>query len=73
LVSTVWKTLLKKFKAVHDYNLDIIKIPKDSNWVVLQNQHKLEGRTQSLSLVNSNSSNTQHINFKRDHHKAGLT
>jgi hypothetical protein len=33
------KPLLKKFKAVHDYNLDMIRIPKGNNWVVLQNQH----------------------------------
>ncbi|KAF8240926.1 hypothetical protein L208DRAFT_1230714 [Tricholoma matsutake] len=55
------KPLLKKFKAVHDYDLDIIRIPKDGNWVMLQNQHKLEGRTQSLFPVNSNSGNNQGI------------
>ncbi|KAF8219273.1 hypothetical protein L208DRAFT_1341875, partial [Tricholoma matsutake] len=32
------KPLLKKFKAIHDYDTDIVKIPKDSDWVVLQNQ-----------------------------------
>ncbi|KAF8222571.1 hypothetical protein L208DRAFT_1015260, partial [Tricholoma matsutake] len=32
------KPLLKKFKAIHDYNTDIGKIPKDGDWVVLQNQ-----------------------------------
>jgi hypothetical protein len=61
------KPLLKKFKAVHDYDLDIIKIPKGNSWVILQNWHQPKGTTQSLLPVNSNSSNNQHINFKGDH------
>ncbi|KAF8222827.1 hypothetical protein L208DRAFT_1320414, partial [Tricholoma matsutake] len=32
------KPLLEKFKAVHNYNLDTITIPKGDSWVVLQNQ-----------------------------------
>ncbi|KAF8221852.1 hypothetical protein L208DRAFT_1325810, partial [Tricholoma matsutake] len=32
------KPLLKKFKAIHDYDTDIVKIPKDGDWVVLRNQ-----------------------------------
>ncbi|KAF8228766.1 hypothetical protein L208DRAFT_1130319, partial [Tricholoma matsutake] len=31
------KPLLKQFKAVHDYDLDVIRIPKGDKWVVLQN------------------------------------
>jgi hypothetical protein len=31
--------LLKIFKAVHDYDLDTVKIPKGSNSVQLTNQH----------------------------------
>ena len=48
------KPLLKKFKAVHNYDLDIIKIPNGNNWVVLQNQHQPEGRTQPLPPANGN-------------------
>jgi hypothetical protein len=36
------KPLLKKFKAIYDYDTDIVKTPKDSDWVVLQNQYPCE-------------------------------
>jgi hypothetical protein len=39
------KTLLTRFKAVHDYNLDTIKIPKGHDWAILQNQHWQEEQT----------------------------
>ena len=42
------KPLLKVFKAVHDYDLDIVKIPKGDDSVQLQNQHPLRGRTSPL-------------------------
>jgi hypothetical protein len=61
------KPLLKKFKAVHNYDLDIIKIPNGNNWVVLQNQHQPKGRTQPLPPANGNPSNNQHTNLKGDH------
>jgi hypothetical protein len=61
------KPLLKKLKAVHDYNLDIIKIPKGDSWAMLQNWHQSEERTQSPLPTNNNSSNNQHINSKGDH------
>jgi hypothetical protein len=35
------KPLLKTFKAVHDYDLDIVRIPNgDNSWTELQNQHQ---------------------------------
>lgn len=35
------KPLLKTIKAVHDYDLDIVRIPNSSNnWTELQNQHQ---------------------------------
>jgi hypothetical protein len=52
------KPLLKRFKAVHDYDLDIVKIPKGDDSVQLQNQHPQGGGTSSLE---------QRINFKGDH------
>jgi hypothetical protein len=61
------KPLLKKFKAVYNYDPDIITIPKGNNWTTLQNQHQSEGRTQPLLPVNGNPNNNQHINFKGDH------
>jgi len=37
------KPLLKKFKAVHDYDSDIVRIPNSSgNWIELQNQYQQE-------------------------------
>lgn len=36
--------LLKKFKAVHNYNSDTVRIPNSSgNWIELQNQYPQEG------------------------------
>jgi hypothetical protein len=52
------KPLLKIFKAVHDYDLDMVKIPKGSNSVQLTNQHPQKGGT---SLPK------QCTNFKGDH------
>jgi hypothetical protein len=38
------KPLLKTSKAVHDYDLDIVRISNGSNnWTELQNQHQQEG------------------------------
>jgi hypothetical protein len=52
------KLLLKMFKAVHDYDLDIVKIPKGDDSVQLQNQHPQGGGTSSLE---------QCTNSKGDH------
>jgi hypothetical protein len=52
------KPLLKIFKAVHDYDLDTVKIPKGSDSVQLTNQHPQKGGT---SLPK------QRTNFKGDH------
>jgi hypothetical protein len=44
------KPLLTKFKAVHDYDLDIVQIPNSSdNWTELQNQHQQEGNHHASS------------------------
>jgi hypothetical protein len=61
------KPLLKKFKAIHDYDTDIVKIPKDGDWVVLQNQYPC-GRSIGTILLTSQDSNTnQRTNLKGDH------
>lgn len=62
------KPLLKKFKAVHDYNSDIVRIPNSSgNWIELQNQYQQEGDhhvfppRQVLHTSNKESDNSTNI------------
>jgi hypothetical protein len=48
------KPLLEKFKAVHDYDSDTVKIPNNNGWKQLQNEHQYAKRpiqptTQELS------------------------
>ena len=61
------KPLLKKFKAIHDYDTDIVKIPKDGDWVVLRNQYPCEKRTETTLLTSQDLNINQRTNFKGDH------
>ena len=45
------KPLLRKFKAIHEYEADIVKIPKNSNWIVLQNQYWCGRGTEPVPLI----------------------
>jgi hypothetical protein len=61
------KPLLKKFKAVHDYELDVIKIPKGDSWVELKNQCEGKKETQLLTHASLSTNGTvQRNNFKGD-------
>jgi transposase InsO family protein len=61
------KPLLKKFKAVHEYDLDTIKIPKEDNWVELKNQWENKKETRPPTHPNPNlDGNTQRNSFKGD-------
>jgi hypothetical protein len=66
------KPLLKRFKAVHDYDPEIIRILKGDNWTTLQNQHQSKGRSQPWPPVKGNPTINQHINFKGDHHASPM-
>jgi len=61
------KPLLKKFKAVHEYDLDTIKIPREDSWVELKNQWEDKKKLQRSTHPNPNVDGTiQRNNFKGD-------
>jgi hypothetical protein len=45
------KPLLKTFKVVHDYESDIVRIPKKDNWIELKNQYYCGKKEQSHHLT----------------------
>jgi RNase H-like domain found in reverse transcriptase/Reverse transcriptase (RNA-dependent DNA polymerase) len=58
------KPLLRKFKAVHDYDPDTVRIPNGNSWTELQNQY---GKgTQPPPTMGLNYKSNQCINFKGD-------
>ena len=61
------KPLLKKFKAIHDYDTDIVKIPKDGDWVVLRNQYPCEKHTETTLLTSQDLNTEKRTNLKGDH------
>jgi hypothetical protein len=61
------KPLLKKFKAIHDYDTDIVKIPKDGDWVVLRNQYRCGRSIETILLTSQDLNINQRTNFKGDH------
>jgi hypothetical protein len=60
------KPLLKKFKAVHDYEHDTIKIPKEDSWVTLKNQWEGDKQARSQLHVNPRRESANNSNFKGD-------
>ena len=70
------KPLLKKFKAVHDYDSDIVRIPNSSgNWIELQNQYQQEGDhhvfpsrrvSHTSNNESDNSTNIAHLEHKKN-------
>jgi hypothetical protein len=70
------KPLLKKFKAVHNYDSDIVKIPNSSgNWIELQNQYQQEGDhyvfpsrqvSQTSNNESDNSTDIAHLEHKEN-------
>lgn len=61
------KPLLKTFKAIHDYDSDIVRIPKGDSWTELKNQHHSGEETRPLLSGDFNPNINQRINFKGDH------
>jgi hypothetical protein len=61
------KPLLKMFKVVHDYDSDIVKIPKGDDWTELENQYYSKKSTKPLLLMDLDPNMNQRINFQGDH------
>jgi hypothetical protein len=45
------KLLLQTFKAIHDYSLDIVRIPQGTSWIELSNQFLSNNGTTGALLV----------------------
>ena len=61
------KPLLRRFKAVHEYDTDIVKIPKNGTWTILQNQYRCGKDTRTTILMGQALKTNQRTNFKGDH------
>jgi hypothetical protein len=60
------KPLLQKFKAVHNYNPDVVRIPSGNNWTELQNLYQDKKETQLVPLTVANADKKQCSDIKGD-------
>lgn len=51
---------------VHDYDADIVKIPKGDNWTELKNQYHNKWSIKPLLLTDLDPNTNQHTNFQGD-------
>jgi hypothetical protein len=65
-VALLRKPLLQKFKAVHDYDPDVVRIPNGNNWTKLWNLYQDKKGTQPVPLTAANVDKKQCNDVKGD-------